>query len=142
MLGERVISSRASQVVIFQLLPGGTVGINQVNWGRKGRKGVSGRENISVKAQNYKRETFENSQLSIWPVNCFKTWSDVPFRKDGSGLSVEKELKGGKARETRVCSTYIGFLYEELKHSISLFAFHNSALFSVAYLFLNLLKQH
>lgn len=85
-----------------------------------------------MKAQNYKRETLANSQLSIRPVNCFKTWSDVPFRKDGSGVSVEKEPKRGKARETRVCSTYIGFLYEELKPSISLFAFHNSALFSVA----------
>ena len=39
----------------------------------------------------------------------------MPFREDGSGFSVEKELKGSKTRETRVCSTYTGFLYKELK---------------------------
>lgn len=45
----RVIYSRASHVVIFQLMPEGSVGINQVNWGQKGRKGAPGRENICVK---------------------------------------------------------------------------------------------
>ena len=75
-------------------------------------------------------------------MNCLKTWSDVPFGKDGSGFRVEKKLQGSKTREARVCGTYIGLLYKELEPRISLFAFHNAALFSVAYLFLRLLKEH
>lgn len=36
-------------MVICQLMPEGSVGINQVNWGQKARKGAPGRENICVK---------------------------------------------------------------------------------------------
>lgn len=51
------IGPNEAETVTFQLMPEGSVGINQVNWGRRGRKRVSGRENTCVKPQRYSIRT-------------------------------------------------------------------------------------
>ena len=58
------IGPNEAEAVTFQLMPEGSVGINQVNWGRRGRKRISGRgkrisgrENTCAKPQRYSIRT-------------------------------------------------------------------------------------